>query len=136
MNPETKAKSTFIGAIIFAVFLAAFGLYLFNSKEAEFTNGEFFALGTIFILAGLVIASADEKIKNRLLIAFIILGIGVYMFGRASGVIKEPWMAYVAGAACLASAAFVIYVARPKKKVGAGPEVTTPEVPSERTERR
>ncbi len=56
--------------------------------------------------------------SSKWLPSLLLIALGLYQFGRASGAIKVSWLAYIAGAACLVAAALILYSKRPNKIKG------------------
>lgn len=81
------------------------------SSTALFIMGVAAVLTGVFVLAG--------QVTRKLQVGGVLVLLGMYFFARAAGVIKQSWLALVAGIAALAAAGFLTYLAARRVESGA-----------------
>lgn len=101
----------FVGTMLFSIFLITVGVGLMFLNLNTVPSPIIFGTSVLFLAASLwVLGPLPSRNWGA---SLIMLFIGLYGIGRATGFIQLPWMGKLVGLACWVAAGLLFYIARP-----------------------
>ena len=68
----------------------------------------------LLVMIGAVLVLSEVHVNYNWQIGLLLLVISIYMLGRASGHIAEPWLAKIVGIACIFAVIVLLFVTWPR----------------------